>query len=823
MKKLTSVVLVLMLVMSMMSTLAVAEGKLWTEVDMADGWTKVINEGGVTLGYTKSSGLAIIEADGYAFKDLNGNGVLDTYEDWRNDYEVRAQALSESGELSNEFMMGLKMNPMSIGSIDTKEIPEAFQNALQLGYRHLRYSKASVEDSVTWNNMLQTYIESLGGVVIPATFIDDPISVNVSKWTSNLGFAATFDPEIVAAYGRAHSDEYRALGITMKVGPQVDLATEPRWSRIDGSFGEDPQLAMDMARAIVNGFQSTYDADGNDIGWGEDSVNTQVKHLWGEGAAESGRESHTPDGAYNVYPGGQQWTHYLPYLATLDLPGLTKATAAAMTNFSIAVDAYGESIGGERVAGSFSEWKLNEMWRELNDWDGYILNDFNVHYDKPYGVEEMSTAERLLQLLVAGNDAFGAFGKMMEDDIDLAMDVYNLGVEKYGQEEMDQIMIDSTRRTLKTLFNVGIVDNPYLSMEETKATVNNAEYAAAGLEAQKKSVVMVKNTDDIIQAAGDEKQTVYIPWTYTPASVNYGNIVPASWAPAMDLQTVMQYFDVVTDKAGAPSGKDENGNAMFTETDIIRATDEELATVDFALVRISSPTSGNPTKAYVETNPEAMYAYNGNTKANDNPPEYTYLPISLQYRPYTADNMYVRFESIGGDITEREVEGVYGPETVIVKENRSYYGQTSIINNESDLDLVLDIAARCDKVVVCVDAAKPMIFSEFEPEVDAILIAWGGGRSKGVSDEVFLQIAAGQYEPSGLLPLQMPADMETVEEQFEDVPRDMRCYVDANGNTYDFTFGMNWSGMINDERVEKYNVPAISVDEVTVLEYLPNR
>ena len=148
MKKITSVVLALLLALSMMSGFAAAESKLWTEEDMPDGWTKIVNEGGATLGYSKDSGLQIIEADGYAFKDLNGNGELDVYEDWRNDYKVRAQALAESGELSTEFMMGMKMNPMSIGTMNTEEIPEEFQTALQLGYRHLRYRGGSVEDTV---------------------------------------------------------------------------------------------------------------------------------------------------------------------------------------------------------------------------------------------------------------------------------------------------------------------------------------------------------------------------------------------------------------------------------------------------------------------------------------------------------------------------------------------------------------------------------------------------------------------------------------------------------------------------------------------------
>ena len=102
-----------------------------------------------------------------------------------------------------------------------------------------------------------------------------------------------------------------------------------------------------------------------------------------------------------------------------------------------------------------------------------------------------------------------------------------------------------------------------------------------------------------------------------------------------------------------------------------------------------------------------------------------------------------------------------------------------------------------------------MVFSEFESEVDAILVGFGGNRAANVPDKAFLEIISGQVEPSGLLPLQMPANMETVEAQFEDVPRDMECHVDSEGNTYDFTYGLNWSGVINDDRTAKYKVPPI--------------
>jgi beta-glucosidase len=185
--------------------------------------------------------------------------------------------------------------------------------------------------------------------------------------------------------------------------------------------------------------------------------------------------------------------------------------------------------------------------------------------------------------------------------------------------------------------------------------------------------------------------------------------------------------------------------------------------------------------------------------------EFTYLPISLQYRPYNADSEFVRQESLGGDMIEVTEKGT----TKLVKENRSYYGETGIITNEDHLDLVLNTASAIDKVIVVIDMSNPMIFEEFESEVEAILVGFGGNRAANVPDKAFLELISGQVEPSGLLPLQMPANMETVEAQFEDVPRDMQCYVDGDDNTYDFAFGLNWSGVINDSRTTKYNVPPI--------------
>ncbi len=404
----------------------------WAESQTPDGWTMVTNEDGATLGYSKSSGLPLIQVDGYAFKDLNRNNLLDQFEDWRLDYETRAKAMVD--EIPIEQMMGMKMNPFGSWRVNPDTLDTTIKNSLDLGYRQLRAPRGGTSDSrtkVNWNNMVQEYIEGLDKIVcIPAVWIDDPRSGDVSNWPGNLGLAATFDPEIGAQYGRMMSEEWRAMGISMQVATQMDLATEPRWKRIPGTFGEDPALSMDMARAIINGWQSTYDEEGNDLGWGKHSVNNQMKHFPGDGAAEGGRESHTRDGAYNVFPGGQFFTHVLPFQACMDLPGKTKTVSAAMTNYSVAIGADGLPIGGERVGSSYSKYKINHLLREKYGWDGYILTDFGILTSKDYGVEDLSQVERRLAILEAGCDALGGEGGDLQESVDIAMEAYELGVSK---------------------------------------------------------------------------------------------------------------------------------------------------------------------------------------------------------------------------------------------------------------------------------------------------------------------------------------------------------------------------------------------------------
>ena len=163
-----------------------------------------------------------------------------------------------------------------------------------------------------------------------------------------------------------------------------------------------------------------------------------------------------------------------------------------------------------------------------------------------------------------------------------------------------------------------------------------------------------------------------------------------------------------------------------------------------------------------------------------------YLPVTLQYRPYTAKK--AREESLaGGDPLEDFT-------------NRSYFGKTNTAANEEDLDLVIRTKEQMKgkTVIVSVTVKNPLVFRELEPYADAILVEFG------VSPDAVLEVITGKYEPTGLLPLQMPADMDTVEEQDEDRAFDMRVYIDSEGHAYDFAYGMNYSGVISDERTKEY-------------------
>ncbi|WP_282113140.1 glycoside hydrolase family 3 protein [Maribacter stanieri] len=748
-----------------LSMMASCSEKYTSEVK--EGITIVTNEDGATLGYSTESGVAIIAQDRYAFKDLNKNGSLDSYEDWRLPVTERAKDLASKMSLEDIAGLMLYSSHQSIPSgsrgygssvYNGKPFDEsgAASSDLSDGQKkfltddHLRHvlitSVESPAVAAQWNNNAQAFAESLY-LGIPVNTSSDPRHGSdsyaefnagaggaISMWPGTLGIAASFDPELMKQFGEIGSVEYRALGITTALSPQIDLATEPRWSRFDGTMGEDPDLTTDLARAYVDGFQSS---DGGD--WGTQSVNAMIKHWPGGGPEEGGRDGHFGYGAYAVYPGKNIKDHLQPFTeGAFKLNGPTKMASAVMPYYTIS-DGEGEAVGN-----GFNKYLLTDVLRGEYGYEGVICTDWGITNDvkavdkfegKSWGVETMTIAERHYKAIAAGVDQFGG-----NNDMGPVIEAYNMGVAEHGAEVMRTRFETSAVRLLTNIFRVGLFENPYLDVTETSKIVGNSEFMKAGFNAQLKSIVMLKNQKNTLPIK--DKKKVYIPQRYVAPSTNWwGMTSEEKMVDPYNLEVVAKYFDVVS-------------------------TPEEA---DFALVGIYSPDGG---VGYNRTDLEK----GGNG----------YVPINLQYGDYTAT-------------TAREVS-LAGGSPLEDFTNRSYKGKSVKTINTTDMQLVNETKKKMGNkpVIVSVKVSKPMVFSEIEKSASSILI------HMGVQDQALIEIITGAAEPSALLPFQMPADMLTVEAQFEDVPRDMQPYIDSEGNSYDFAYGLNWNGVIADERVKAY-------------------
>lgn len=722
------------------------------------GYTLIHQTQGPTLGYSSAP---IITMDGFAFKDLNRNGELDIYEDWRKPAAERVKDLAS--QLPVERICGLmlysKAEDADSVNLTSKQIAYIKDDYI----RHMLIRNvADAATGAAWSNQVQALCES-EPFGIPSNNSSDPRNytngqantgafqhepdgefdpdgtASISRWPREIGMGATFDMDVVRRHGEIISTEYRALGITTALSPQIDMASDPRWRRFYGTFSEDPIELRDIAREYCDAMQTTV---GSKDGWGSNSVNCMVKHWPGGGTGEGGRDGHFGIGKYAVYPGDNFEQNMIPFTeGAFNLPGGTKMASAVMPYYTIS---YNQDPSGENVANGFSRYIIQDLLRDKYKFEGVVCTDWGIvgdyvrvyeHKGKPWGVETLSPAEKRLKCFEAGVDQLGGAA-----DNSISMEAYNLWVEKYGEASARERFELSARRLLLNIFRVGVFENPYVDPEEAARIVGSKEFVAAGYEAQLKSVVMIKNHNQTLPQK--PKAKVYQPLRkVAPGRTHWQKPVPAYEEYPFGDELLGKYFQIVD-------------------------TPEEA---DFALVSIKSPIGH---WGYIL--PDKEY------------PDGHYQPISLQYKPYTAE--FARETSIaGGDPTEKS-------------DNRSYKGFTETTSNIGDMQLVIDTkAAMGDKpVVVVVAADRPFVPAEIEPYSDALLVAFG------VSNNALLDIISGKFEPYGLLPCQLPANMKTVEEQYEDVPRDMECYRDADGNVYDFAFGLNWKGIINDNRVKRY-------------------
>ena len=451
-----------------------------------------------------------IEREGLRFRDLNRNAVLDPYEDWRLSPGERARDLVSRMTLEEKAGTMMHGTARSAGPMGMVGVGARYDSAANRALIH----DARVTSMITRlggdaaslaaaSNDLQAIAER-GRLGIPVTISTDPrhhfqhvVGASVtpgqfSQWPEPLGFAAIGDSALVRRFGDVARQEYRAVGIHMALSPQADLATEPRWSRINGTFGEDAALAGRLVRAYVEGFQHGRR--------GADSVGVLavVKHWVGYGAAKEGFDSHSWYGRTATLTARSLEYHVRPFLAAF-----AANVGGVMPTYSILEGATWRGQRLEQVGAAFNRVLLTDLLRGRHAFRGIVLTDWAVTNDctarcrdgapagerpswadvgMPWGVEELPMRARFVKAVQAGVDQFGGTERA------------GLLVEAVRGGELAEARLDSSAaRVLAQKFALGLFENPYVDTVAAPRRVGTDAFRAAALDAQRRALVLLEN------------------------------------------------------------------------------------------------------------------------------------------------------------------------------------------------------------------------------------------------------------------------------------------------------------------------------------------
>ncbi|MFD9948461.1 glycoside hydrolase family 3 protein [Nonomuraea sp. NPDC059023] len=343
----------------------------------------------------------------------------------------------------------------------------------------------SPREMAEWHNALQERAAAtrLG---IPVTLSTDPrhsfsgnpgasmMAGAFSQWPEPPGLAAIGSAELVRKFADMARQEYLAVGIRVALHPQIDLVTEPRWSRANGTFGQDAELTSRLVRAYILGFQ------GERLGPG--SVACMTKHFPGGGPQKDGEDPHFAHGREQVYPGGRFEHHLKPFEAAF-----AAGTSQIMPYYGMPVGTEHEEVGF-----GFNKGVITGLLRERYAFDGIVCTDWGLITDafimgqempaRAWGVEHLTPAERVLKAIEAGVDQFGG-----EACPDLITELVEAG--RISMERLDV----SVRRVLREKFTLGLFDAPFADPDVAEEVVGRADFARAGFEAQTASLTLLKN------------------------------------------------------------------------------------------------------------------------------------------------------------------------------------------------------------------------------------------------------------------------------------------------------------------------------------------
>ncbi|GGC84436.1 beta-glucosidase [Tersicoccus solisilvae] len=485
-----------------------------------------------TLGARSSR---ILTVDGLEFKDLNGNGVLDPYEDWRLPVAERVADLV--GRMTTAEKAGLMlitshyMGASAIiedpdqGLLNTHEKwsdtnfwaaetsstyrfdppvldytgSEKAINDLGLRYLIIRDNPTS-HDLAVWTNALQELAES-STHGIPVVMVSNPrnhvsdsaifgvaeAADQMSQWPGELGLAATGDADLVEEFGRLAARQWRAAGITKGYMYMADIVTEPRWSRASGTFGENPERAAAMIGAVTRGFQ------GRTLG--AHSVSLTTKHFPGGGPRDKGHDPHFEHGRYQPYPtAGSLYRYHLPVFQAAIEAGTTSIMpyyATTINAMSAAQLKNGRPF--DEVGFAYDKYLLTEVLRNELGFTGYINSDTGISTGMPWGMESATRSERFARAIDAGVNAFAGDGNPQP-----LIDAVEQGLVSAAQ--LDR----SVTYLLTEMMELGLFENPYVDPDAAQAIAEDSGIQALADEAHRKSLVLLRNDAGVLPLARED-------------------------------------------------------------------------------------------------------------------------------------------------------------------------------------------------------------------------------------------------------------------------------------------------------------------------------
>jgi beta-glucosidase len=471
---------------------------------------------------------ALIRIDGNAtYRDLNKNGKMDVYEDVSQPVEKRVQDLLKQMDIEEKAGM-MFYSPARVnadGTIEDKPAKDFISTMLPVGITEIDKHKIThfnlfgvpAPDTLAmWYNRMQQYEEKtrLG---IPLSIASDPrnqggagifamSAKTFSMWPDPLGLAAIGDDKVTEQFADISRQEYLAVGIRQGLHPQVDLATEPRWPRIAGTFGEDAVLSSRMTTAYIKGYQ------GEKLG--PNSVAMMTKHFPGGGPQKDGMDPHFNFQKGEIYPGNNFNYHLVPFEAAFNA-----GTAAIMPY-------YGVPMGQKdipEVGFSYNKAIITELLRKKYHYDGVVCTDWGLVTDskigpvnfpaRAWGVENLNTEERVQKIIDAGVDQLGG-----EEIPGVIVKLVKDG--KLSEHRIDESVV----RLLRLKFQLGLFDNPFVDEKKAATIVGSPEFMKAGEDAQRRSLTLLKNDSHVLPLAPN-KVKIYIKNINPKIAAEYGTIV----------------------------------------------------------------------------------------------------------------------------------------------------------------------------------------------------------------------------------------------------------------------------------------------------------